>query len=166
MIVREGLPRPEQLICFDCKIAARVAHSFVSSCPNPICNGISCICLAQALLTAKTENADAASKQTCRAQYRPQLRSVQRFDGGCPQKRPQSAFSEVHRGVWRLVSLRIYLAPQVGSKVMFSVVRDHPIENITSFVFNNLTSVQVRRLPTKAVKICWPLCWPFIIVIG
>ena len=49
---------------------------------------------------------------------------------------------------------------------MFSVDLDHPIENITSFVFNNLTSVQVRRLPTKAVKICWPFCWPFMIVIG
>jgi hypothetical protein len=48
----------------------------------------------------------------------------------------------------------------------FSGVRDHPIENITSLLFNNLTSVQVRRFPTKAVKICWPFCWPFIIVIG
>jgi hypothetical protein len=60
----------------------------------------------------------------------------------------------------------IILAPQVGAKVMFSVVRDHPTENITSFVFNNLISIQVRRLLTKAVKICWPFCWPFIIVIG
>jgi hypothetical protein len=58
------------------------------------------------------------------------------------------------------------MAPQVGLKVWFCAVRDHPIEITQSFIINNITSVQVRRLPTKAVKICWPFCWPLIIVIG